>query len=105
MEILRVKTNFAQYKLGDVIKDENYIAYCEQDKKINTVGSQGNLTVYTHHPEEFPFLVELSDKLKYVTKINFYPEENKFEIMSDDDIMATIVSTEYFIENKKVGNN
>ena len=101
MTILRIKTPFAEYKLGDRITDENSKAFWEQYEKAFTEGYEGNVYTCTQHSEEFPLLDELRNKLKFVSEIKFYPEENKFEIFADGDIVSTIVSSEYFIENKK----
>jgi hypothetical protein len=102
MNILRIKTPFAEIKLGDDIIDENSSAFWAKVNELYPNIFEENAIITTPAKEELDKLQMLQDKMKKVTEIKFYPEENKFEIIAKDEIVQIISSNEYFIENKKI---
>jgi hypothetical protein len=94
IEIRRVITPFEKVSLGDM-----HDARAKSlEKKLNewAYGKiEGNRVTYSHG--KCPVTKEEIDDLKYVTKIYFYPSENKFEVMIHNVLFKTIVSNEYSI--------
>jgi hypothetical protein len=56
--------------------------------------AEGNKIIFKH---KCSITIEEIEDLKYVTKIYFYPKENKFEVMVHDILFKTIISNEYSI--------
>ena len=103
MKIIELKTPLGNAMVGSIVNDKNYSNYRNKWNEIypNNVCLSETCCYIKATEEQLKQLNFLYNNIRYITEIKFDPENNKFEVMSNNDIVLEIVSREYSIRNKE----
>jgi hypothetical protein len=101
MDIQKLETKkFGKFNVGDIIINEKYNKINQEFSDwYNKHHNPKDDSFYIPKGEEF-YIKDVNGAFDRVTKIVFYPEDNKFEIMNNNEIVYTIISSEYLIKHQ-----